>query len=46
MYFPYVFEKSNLLTCKETIESLIQHRYNNTNVTANTDRVIEALNNK
>ena len=41
-----VFEKSNLLTCKETIESLIQHRYNNTNVTANTDRVIEALNNK
>ena len=40
-----VFEKSKLLSCKETIESLIQHRYNNTNVTANTDRVIEALNN-
>ena len=40
-----VFEKSKLLSCKETIESLIQRRYNNTNVTANTDRVIEALNN-
>ena len=40
-----VFEKSKLLSCKETIESLIQPRYNNTNVTANTDRVIEALNN-
>lgn len=39
-----VFEKENLLSCKETIEALIQHRYNNTNNTANTDRLIEALN--
>ncbi|HEM3177306.1 TPA: hypothetical protein ACGO3I_002149 [Streptococcus suis] len=39
-----VFEKENLLSCKETIEGLIQRRYNNTNNTANTDRIIEALN--
>ena len=41
-----VFEKSNLLACKETIEGLIQRRYDNKNVTSNTDRVVEALNNK
>ena len=41
-----VFEKENLMTCKETIKSLIQRRYDNTNVTANTDRVIDALNQK
>lgn len=38
-----VFEKSKLLSCKETIEQLIQGRYNDTNVTANTDRLIEHL---
>ncbi|MGQ7358210.1 hypothetical protein ACTGWZ_03645 [Streptococcus suis] len=41
-----VFEKENLLSCKETIEGLIQRRYNNTNNTANTDRIIDALNKK
>ncbi|MDG3132315.1 hypothetical protein MKL26_04640 [Streptococcus suis] len=41
-----VFEKSNLLSCKDTIESLIQRRYNHTNNAANTDRIIEALNKK
>ncbi|HFI0048319.1 TPA: hypothetical protein ACGOSV_000665 [Streptococcus suis] len=41
-----VFEKENLLSCKGTIESLVQRRYNNTNNTANTDRLIEALNKK
>lgn len=38
-----VFEKANLLNCKNTIETLIQNRYNNTNVTANTDRIIDAM---
>ncbi|MCI5723342.1 MAG: hypothetical protein MR283_04975 [Erysipelotrichaceae bacterium] len=41
-----VFEKENLLSCKATIEALIQRRYNNTNNSANTDRIIEALNKK
>ena len=41
-----VFEKENLLSCKDTIEGLIQRRYNNTNVTENTDRIIEALSKK
>lgn len=41
-----VFEKSNLLSCKETIEALINQRYCDTNVTKNTDRVIDALNKK
>lgn len=41
-----VFEKANLENCKETIEGLIHNRYNDTNVTKNTDRIIDALNNK
>lgn len=41
-----VFEKANLENCKETIEDLIHNRYNDTNVTKNTDRLIDALNNK
>ena len=41
-----VFEKANLENCKETIEGLIHNRYNDTNVTKNTDRLIDALNNK
>ena len=41
-----VFEKANLENCKETIEDLIHNRYNDTNVTKNTDRIIDALNNK
>lgn len=38
-----VFEKANLLNCKNTIETLVQNRYNNTNVAANTDRLIDAM---
>ncbi|MBM7635504.1 hypothetical protein [Streptococcus saliviloxodontae] len=38
-----VFEKSNLLMCKETIESLIQKRYNDTNVALHTQTQTEAL---
>ena len=41
-----VFEKANLENCKETIEGLIHNRYNDTNVTKNTDRIIDALKNK
>ena len=41
-----VFEKANLVNCKETIEGLIRNRYNDTNVTKNIDRLIDALNNK
>ena len=41
-----VFEKVNLGNCKEIIEGLIHNRYNDTNVTKNTDRLIDALNNK
>lgn len=41
-----IFEKANLLSCKDTIEKLILRRYDDTNVTANTDRVIDALNKK
>ena len=41
-----VFEKANLENCKETIEGLIHNRYNDTNVTKNTERLIDALNNK
>ena len=38
--------KANLENCKETIEGLIHNRYNDTNITKNTDRLIDALNNK
>lgn len=38
-----VFEKANALTCKETMEGLIRTNYANRNVTANTDRMIDAL---
>ncbi|OUZ18374.1 hypothetical protein [Enterococcus cecorum] len=41
-----IFEKSNILECKSTIEGLIQRRYDNTNVSANTDRIVEVLSNK
>ena len=41
-----IFEKANLENCKETIEGLIHNRYNDTNVTKNIDRLIDALNNK
>ena len=41
-----VFEKSNLLACKETIETLITQRYSDTNVTKNTDRIVDALRKK
>lgn len=41
-----VFEKANLGNCKEIIEGLSHNRYNDTNVTKNTDRLIDALNNK
>lgn len=39
-----IFEKSNLINCKKIMESLIQNRYNDTNVTSNTDRLIEHFN--
>ncbi|MDY5636643.1 MAG: hypothetical protein SPF57_10030 [Streptococcus orisratti] len=38
-----VFEKSNLLMCKETIEALIQKRYDDTNVAKHTATQTEAL---
>lgn len=39
-----IFEKSNILECKSTIEGIIQRRYDDTNVTSNTDRIIDAMN--
>lgn len=38
-----VFEKSKLSMCKETIESLIQRRYDNTNVAKHTENQTTAL---
>lgn len=38
-----VFEKANLLNCKNTIETLIQKRYNDTNVAVHTQQQTEAL---
>lgn len=40
-----IFEKGKLLNCVQTIQSLISKRYDDTNVTANTDRMINSLNN-
>ncbi|CAM3111830.1 hypothetical protein STRA110950_02210 [Streptobacillus ratti] len=41
-----IFEKPKLLVCKEVIESHISKRYDDTNVTTNTDRIIEVMNKK
>ncbi|WP_196758619.1 hypothetical protein [Streptobacillus moniliformis] len=41
-----VFEKSKLMVCKEIIESHISKRYDDTNVTTNTDRIVETINKK
>lgn len=45
-----IFEKTNILACKETIEGLIQRRYDNTNVATHTqtqtDALVDALTNK
>lgn len=38
-----IFEKSKLLTCKETIENIIQKRYEDTNVAVHTEKQTNAI---
>lgn len=40
------FQKSKLLSCKDMVEESISKRYSDTNVSSNTDRLIDNLNKK